>query len=231
VIVPPNPTALALWRPTQLGHPGADYDAADRTITITSGKVSAWPDRSGNGRTLTQATAGNRPTLVTNQINGRPAIRFVGANSTYLATAAFTSTPQPVTFWLVAKWNSTSTAFPFDGITSGDRLAALNISTTDVAAYAGSFFQATVSYTSWNTYVFIFNGASSKMRVNGVQVATGDPGANAITGVTLGAAFNMSAPWDGDLGRAGFTPQDLSAGGGAGLTQLERNMRRLYRTW
>ena len=42
--------------------------------------VATWPDSSGNSRHFTQATAGLRPTWQTNEANGRPVVRFDGAD-------------------------------------------------------------------------------------------------------------------------------------------------------
>ena len=51
------------------------WDASDSaTVTLNSGNVSAWADKSGNGRTLSQATAANQPAYTTGAVNGRNAI-------------------------------------------------------------------------------------------------------------------------------------------------------------
>ena len=49
---------------------------ADKGVELTGGVVSAWRDQSGNSNDAIQSTAGNRPSLVTNSLNGRPIIRF-----------------------------------------------------------------------------------------------------------------------------------------------------------
>lgn len=55
------------------------YDAT--TISASDNDpVGTWADSSGNGRTLTQATAGLRPTYRTNIQNGRPVVRFDGVD-------------------------------------------------------------------------------------------------------------------------------------------------------
>jgi hypothetical protein len=58
------------------------YDSADLdTLTITSNKVSSWTDKSGNGFTLTQATAGTRPLYdgTPRRMNGVIVPEFTGA--------------------------------------------------------------------------------------------------------------------------------------------------------
>lgn len=78
-------TDTALW-----------LDANDSsTITLESGAVSEWRDKSGNNRHATQATASNRPLLVANELNGTDVIRFDGGNDwmsgTYNGTINFPS--------------------------------------------------------------------------------------------------------------------------------------------
>ena len=60
------------------------YLEADVGVTADgNGRVSIWQDQSGLGKNATQTVTGNRPTLVTNVINGLPAIHFVGSNAQY----------------------------------------------------------------------------------------------------------------------------------------------------
>ncbi|TCO82168.1 fibronectin type III domain protein [Chthoniobacter flavus] len=69
----PPTTGLKLWL------------AADTSVTLDgSGGVSAWADQSGNANNATQSTAGNRPTVTANALNGKPVVHFSGASSQYL---------------------------------------------------------------------------------------------------------------------------------------------------
>jgi hypothetical protein len=68
----PSDTSTVMW-----------FDASDSTsIEESSGSVSQWNDKSGNGRHASQATLANRPTLVANVYNGKAAIRSDGINDT-----------------------------------------------------------------------------------------------------------------------------------------------------
>ncbi|NQX60788.1 S-layer homology domain-containing protein [Paenibacillus qinlingensis] len=52
---------------------------ADAGVTAdANGKVSQWADQSGKGNHVTQATATKYPSLVTDAVYGKPAIRFTG---------------------------------------------------------------------------------------------------------------------------------------------------------
>jgi hypothetical protein len=74
----PADISTALW-----------LDAADAsTVTTVSGAVSQWNDKSGNGRNVTQATAGSRPALTANGLNSRAVITFDGTEDTLTNTSA-----------------------------------------------------------------------------------------------------------------------------------------------
>ena len=59
--------------------------AADKIPGVTHGAgVALWPDASGNGFDVVQATAGNRPVFQNDIFNGQPAVLFTAASSQYL---------------------------------------------------------------------------------------------------------------------------------------------------
>lgn len=65
-------------------------DASDAgTLTIDSGTVSAWADRSGNARHAIQGTAAIRPAFQAAGLNGKPSVRFDGVNDN-MVFAGFT---------------------------------------------------------------------------------------------------------------------------------------------
>lgn len=68
-ILPSAITGLQAW-----------YKSDTGVTESPAGVVSAWADQSGNGYTLSQATAGMRPTIVAGQLNGYPAVRFDGVD-------------------------------------------------------------------------------------------------------------------------------------------------------
>jgi hypothetical protein len=70
----------ALWTPyystTALWLDGSDAG----TITLNSGNVSQWNDKSGNGRNFSQAISTQQPAYTANQLNGLPALIFDGTD-------------------------------------------------------------------------------------------------------------------------------------------------------
>ena len=68
---PKNISGLQLW-----------LDAADSsTVTLNSGNVSEWLDKSGNGRNAAQTTAANQPAYTQNGLNGLPVLSGALPNS------------------------------------------------------------------------------------------------------------------------------------------------------
>lgn len=75
----PGLLAVALWTPSELTGLQLWLDADDATtITESSGSVSQWDDKSGNGNHATQSTASAQPTYGTRFINGKNTLDFAG---------------------------------------------------------------------------------------------------------------------------------------------------------
>lgn len=66
-------------------RPAAWFKADALTGLTNNAKVAAWPDSSGHSNHATNATTAQQPAYITNALNGRPAVRFNAANSTWLA--------------------------------------------------------------------------------------------------------------------------------------------------
>lgn len=72
--------SLTTWTPSSIST-ALWLDAADtNTITQSSGLVSQWNDKSGNGRNAT-ATGTQRPTYTTSSFNSKPGISFNGTSN------------------------------------------------------------------------------------------------------------------------------------------------------
>ena len=92
----PYQTGLVYW-----------YDAADAsTITLNSGKVSAWSDKSGNSRNMSQSSSSYQPTYTTAGRNGNNTVTFDGSNDFIYTGATITNCASSFDMWVVG--NSTS---------------------------------------------------------------------------------------------------------------------------
>jgi len=90
------------------GGPGGVTGASlwlrsDSLVQSTAGVVTQWTDLSGNNMHATNATASMRPTLVGNAMNGRPALRFSGANQGLTVPSGFADFTNGVTIFAVQR--------------------------------------------------------------------------------------------------------------------------------
>lgn len=63
---------------------------ADKGVTDVAGAVSAWSDQSGNFNNAGQASAASRPALVSEAINGNPALSFDGVDDSLMIPSSAT---------------------------------------------------------------------------------------------------------------------------------------------
>jgi hypothetical protein len=98
------------WTPAQIAC-AAWYDAADAsTITASSGAVSQWSDKSGNGKHLAQNTAANRPTTGSRTLNGLNVIDFDGT-SDQLTNSVFSVNTLNVSIFSVQQHDVTNVQY------------------------------------------------------------------------------------------------------------------------
>jgi hypothetical protein len=166
--------------------------AALSTITESSGAVSEWRDRSGNGRNVTQATGASQPALITSSLNSLPVVRFDGS-ADFMDSGSFTITGQQ--YRLIVVRTSASAVIPIVGSTTGGQEALIFAAAGSSPANRFSMYRDTTNLQSTTTssvadtaYILSgnFNSTSSSLRVNGVQVASGTVGTNNTGAVRLG---------------------------------------------
>lgn len=165
------------------------YDASVGSSVETdgSGNVNNWSDLSGNGRTLTQPTANNRPSRTTPALNGRSAISFDGVNDCLIVQFSFS---QPVTIFCVGNYREplTFAGQLFDASPAGNRMRFYLPTSTTVGLFGGfPLASGTISASGWSVWGTVFNSLSSGIRRDGQAVANGNAGTQAPNGITLGA--------------------------------------------
>ncbi len=92
-------STLELWLQA---NQGVFTDTTCTTLAANGNAVACWRDQSGNGRSYTQATAGNRPIYRTNIQNGQPVVDFDGANDRLTSGAVLAGGDD--TFTYIASW-------------------------------------------------------------------------------------------------------------------------------
>ena len=96
---PASVQGLVLWLDAGQGLFQSTGGAA---ATANADPVGQWMDQSGNARHGTQATTAAKPTLRLNQVNGRPALRFDGADD-FFSLAAWPAGATSGELFLVVK--------------------------------------------------------------------------------------------------------------------------------
>lgn len=191
-------------------------------ITLVAGsKVSTWAEitRAVASPDVTQGTDANRPLWTANAGNGRPGVGGAG-DAAVLANAANIIAAQPNTIVSVyfAPAAYTRAQSLHDGVSSRQniRLTAGTTTTTTINMFAGSSVTASNVaglLSKANVFTDVFNGASSVSRVNGAQVATGNPGAGTLTnGIFIGGALGGTQGIEGYMQDFVIYNRVLSAG-------------------
>ena len=176
------------------GSPLAWY-SADSIVGLSDGDpVSTWPDRTANGFDLTAATT-DRPTYKTGIQNTLPAVRFDGTDN-WMTNTAIGARSQPITIFIVY---AQTVYGGYATMISGGAGSAIfwlwNFIGQPNMRLAGPDEVLTdKSHPGTMSYVTArWSGATSFVRVGGVQSAAVDPGSGDITGLILGSETGGSS--------------------------------------
>ncbi len=162
-------------------------------------RVSEWRDGSGNGRNVSQATAGNQPRYVANhpQLNNQPAIEFLNTRPDRLTSSSFTAVAQPNTWVAVFRFTGANTNEQMrlvdnNGIGASRQL----MGGRNATEYVGNAGLAGVLTRSPNTEPSIMawyaNGASSFVEVNRQRSGAVSSGTSGVSGVGIGSDGSSS---------------------------------------
>jgi hypothetical protein len=108
-MIAPNPGTY--YPPLTLTNGLALWLAADFGVTNSSGRVSGWADQSGAGHHASQPNSANQPTLVANQLNGLPVVRFGSGGDRFLTLVGQVITSQQFTIIVVTRDHLTAVSY------------------------------------------------------------------------------------------------------------------------
>lgn len=177
---------------------GLFQDSAKITPVVADGDpVGAWEDRSVNGLDALQPTAGQRAEYEEN-IGGFPAVFFEGGTNKHLQVSPGV-VPQPYSHFAVVYVNDSGLSkWIFE--TTSDVYAVVR-SDEDVRIRAGATLIVgsadTVPPTITTLVTTVFDGVSSSVRINGVEVAVGNAGGNSLNSLILGSNVAIDRPLAG----------------------------------
>ena len=173
-------------------------DSAD--FTFSSGSiVSQWNDLSGNGRHFT--SSGTPEPTRTGTQNGRPTVVFDGVND-YMVTAAWAAISQPTTIVTVAQFDSIANPshYLYDGLGTSNRHAIISgTGYGTINHFAGIEAQAGAKDLNWHIFAVEYNGASTRVRIDGGAASTIDVGTQTLTGLTLASRFSIGDRLNGEV--------------------------------
>jgi hypothetical protein len=193
-----------LFSPADLDGLFMWFDA--ETVSAADGeRIALWPDESGAGRDLLQPAASDRPTYRTSSaaFNGRPVVSFFDHSTRdFMDTAAFASAlPQPNTFFVV--WRTDPAAITqtvMDTPSGGRRIADIGSSLQTHRIFSGSFLSTSVTQsTNVRVSMFLYNGATSRIRQDGDDLITGNAGTQSMGAYRIGNRQNNVEPFQGEI--------------------------------
>lgn len=195
--------ALLLQAPTADPLDGYTWQFRFESTTITglvdNDDLTTWPDSSGNDRDAT--AAGPAPVKYRTGVTstGLPVARFTGGVATRMVTGSITALSQPNTVFVVGSHTATSFSQLYDGIASGNRHALFS-STSNMEIFGGaSLAGGSKSADTIRIIAATYNGASSKLWVEGGSATTGNAGLHTLTGLTIGNRFAAVFASAGDI--------------------------------
>jgi hypothetical protein len=202
-----------LWTPEVL-RPDFWFDAADQsTITISSGNVTQWNDKSGNARNLT--TASSYPSYSIEGRNGLNVVTFSGSSLAvtglsinYTAQSTFGAF-RLGSYPLYARvWTQSDAGIDFS--TSGAYIPIVSGPATPTWCSYTTNFESQISLTdgAWCIFSSVHNGAVLRNAANGVLAA--------LASATLSKTFTRfgmtdsfsgaTVPFSGDYGELVVLP-------------------------
>jgi hypothetical protein len=213
---PDSVSGLSLW----LKSDTAVFSDAGTTPVVADGTVRQWNDQGTLGANVVQATSGKRPVYKTNIVNGFPAIRFTGSNSTALKSATYSSSiGDPFTICLVYNVRTLNGPTFIDGATvfetEIDNPGTNAIRMGNLATSATTTSSA-VQESAWAILTCKFKTGSGNcaVRKNGTSLAMGahNLSATTMTALTLGSRGNDSTFGDIDYAEVIIYNRELSDG-------------------
>lgn len=190
--------AAAPFDPLSISGLAAWYDATVGVTDAGSGAVSQWNDQSGNGRHLT-AAGSERPTTGTRTQNSRNVIDFSGSNSMASSSSFTQGTSDTVFVVCLNDDGSDATAQVVYNSSNGAARTRMNKIATNVwTITSGTNLSGGTPDTNPHLITGVFGGASSILRLDGSQLASGTAGTSSGSSAPfLGAAPAGGQRWDG----------------------------------
>ena len=225
---PRSVPGMALW-----------LDAADAsTLTFSSGSnVSAWRDKSGNGRDAIQPNVSKQPLLQTGSLNGMPSLKWDGIDDRLDGALPYPTSGQTTLFIVYEiTTNRQERVFDINENGYGNFGSPWNTTpTSEVILWLGgasyptnALYTQTAPTLGLKHYSVIYNGTSSGIWRFGNSMALTGSGANATPTGTLYTLGNQATSTNGDPFSGRMAEIILYSGN---LTTSQRQQIEGYLAW
>ncbi len=191
--------------------------------------VTSWENTGSNGTAATEAT--NPPSYVVSGINGRPSLDFVPNDKLSIGSGDTSDIAQPGTIVCVMQLDVLTNVQYSSPVTNKEWYLKAKVSGgAHWRINAGTNLTATtdapVSGTPYVT-VAVYDGTSSHISVNGVEINRGDAGTDPLDGLIIGSG-RTGDNHDGDISFIAVYDTDVT--GESWFAEFEQGLRNYYGT-
>jgi hypothetical protein len=174
--------------------------------------VATLTDSSGNGNSVTQATASRQPIYKTNIVNGKPVLRFTAANSQTMTVA--TNFAAPTTVIYVSRMSGTTKGRILSGFANNWLLGYHGGLKTRAYFMGWVNFASAAADANWYIYSATIGGAgiNSTFYENGSSIISNQGGVTGPNGLSLVGSAGTSEFSDADIAEVLVFNSTLSSG-------------------
>jgi hypothetical protein len=181
---------------------GYDGGIASGAARLDGDPITTWQDQSSTGNHVTQATSTKRPTLKLGVQNGKPVVRFDGVDDFLAKTVSYSGAALTVVWVANSTGNGPGGRGYLCGGGGSNRGIGFNPSGAPPTGLYGNgtnllFTSPGVAFAVYSGKI---NGASSTVRKNGSNIASGTVGSLSWDAINIGDDGSAIRCFQGDLG-------------------------------
>ncbi len=183
---------------------------ADTGVSLNGTAVGGWEDESGKGNHALQVTAGKRPVFVEGELNGRPVLRFDGADDSLSVPETGDLKPSNMTVFVVGRHTDGGTAYRTyvragSALSQGYALMKRNAASTagfNINTHTSTYAAGTLPANTYGIMAGRYDGSKLDFFINGVL------GGTYATSAAVG--YGTSPVYIGSTGTANYLQGDIA---------------------
>lgn len=197
-LMTPKGEAFNLTPQTDYGF--ASLNLSDQNTIVSGSDITSWDSVEPGGYLFANAAyPSNIPTVNASSLNGFDTVNF-GTGNEFLDHTLSSAMSGENTVVVLVKATKTSASAAIVDSTSGARCLIRQNSDNTYKMFTTTGLDGGTVDTSWHLVVAHFNGASSSLEVDNVQVASGSVAALSAASLRLGVTIDLStADFEGEM--------------------------------